>query len=83
MACKIALYNGADAIYLGGKIFGPALVDNFSPKRNCWGSGSLPISCGEGVWRDGEYFAYTEDLTELPAHACKFLAEPRWMPAGF
>lgn len=74
--CKMALLYGADAVYLGGKIFGlRAFADNFSLEE-IEQAVALAHKLGKKVYVTVNIFAHNEDLTELPAYA-KALAAAR------
>lgn len=67
--CKIALLYGADAVYLGGKMFGlRAFADNFSMEE-IREAVTFAHEMGKKVYVTVNIFAHNEDLTELPAYA--------------
>lgn len=67
--CKMALLYGADAVYLGGKMFGlRAFADNFSLEE-IEQAVAFAHKLGKKVYVTVNIFAHNEDLTELPAYA--------------
>ena len=73
---RMALLYGADAIYLGGKIFGlRAFADNFSLEE-IREVAAFAHQLGKKVYVTVNIFAHNEDLTELPAYA-RALAEAK------
>ena len=73
---RMALLYGADAIYLGGKIFGlRAFADNFSLEE-IREVVAFAHQLGKKVYVTVNIFAHNEDLTELPAYA-RALAEAK------
>jgi putative protease len=67
--CKMALLYGADAVYLGGKMFGlRAFADNFSIEE-IRDAVTFAHEMGKKVYVTVNIFAHNEDLTELPAYA--------------
>ncbi|MCH4156973.1 MAG: U32 family peptidase [Acidaminococcaceae bacterium] len=66
---KMALIYGADAIYLGGKLFGlRAFADNFSLEE-IREMVAFAHHLQKKVYVTVNIFAHNEDLTELPAYA--------------
>lgn len=68
---KIALLYGADAVYLGGKLFGlRAFADNFSPEE-MKEAADLAHSLGKKVYVTVNIFAHNEDIASLPVYLRK------------
>lgn len=64
--CKIALRYGADAVYLGGKMFGlRAFANNFSIEEIAEAA-AYAHGLGKKVYVTVNIFAHNEDLTRLP-----------------
>lgn len=67
--CKMALLYGADAVYMGGKMFGlRAFADNFSLEE-IQEAVAFAHKMGKKVYVTVNIFAHNEDLTALPAYA--------------
>lgn len=65
---KIALLYGADAVYLGGKLFGlRAFADNFSTEE-IQAAADFAHSLGKKVYVTVNIFAHNEDLPALPGY---------------
>ncbi len=66
--CKMALFYGADAVYLGGKMFGlRAFANNFEIdeiKEAC----DFAHSLGKKVYVTVNIFAHNSDIEKLPAY---------------
>lgn len=66
--CKIALRYGADAVYLGGKMFGlRAFANNFDIKGIAQAA-DYAHKLGKKVYVTVNIFAHNEDLDKLPAY---------------
>ena len=64
--CKIALRYGADAVYLGGKMFGlRAFANNFSIEEIAEAA-AYAHGLGKKVYVTVNIFAHNEDLARLP-----------------
>lgn len=66
--CKIALRYGADAVYLGGKMFGlRAFANNFSMEEIAEAA-AYAHELGKKVYVTVNIFAHNEDLEQLPGY---------------